>query len=345
MGTFANPVTLYDNSVNGPSVETALRLMRSNQRAIMELPGALPAERCEIQGELISDGFITPTRSDIIVTLPENYASTSAVIKSINNSYRNENNVDEFLHEGMIISLRSEFSEYNISVVSSTANGGILLKSAESITLSEKYPLKLKLVSLAGSGYRWEECAESGVHSGEWETVAGDLEVTGKVMSDGAVVQREIVYDPVPVVNITLSEDLEATSSTPYEIDLSDYQAKRVMVLLTCPTDTTSKNGYVQIYYKGFDEPSHTNNFTLTSTSNIRYHRIEFFEDCGLSDMQVMSSDGGAKATCYKPVFSTSAVDVHDRFIDKVAFYLTTSPKTFLAGTQIKVYVATYRTI
>lgn len=335
MGTFANPETLFDNSTNGPTVEQALQQMRDNQRAIMELEGAKPTEVCTISTTNINtNGTIYPSSAEVVVTLPENTNSLSAVLTDISPSYERTTGVYEVLHDGMVVSLKSEFSSYQIELVSSET---LKLKTAERITLSHLYPLKLKLVLGNNGDYYWEEVPNAGTHSGDITSISGDLDVSGKIRSNGALLEKKLVFDSTPVYDVTLAEN----TTTPFT--LTDTQLggnfKNVEIYIN-GTITNEKllipvRAYVDANNATFAEAQ----FTANSGSRINC-KVSFLDILGRLNAFVIVSGYSSYSGNVTGYAGDNAQFIGEKHIVKLEIYSIGVPQTIPAGTRITIYAA-----
>lgn len=340
MGLFANPETLFDNSTNGPTVEQALQQMRDNQRAIMELEGAKPTEVCTISTTNINtNGTIYPSCAEVVVTLPENTDSLSAVLTDVSPSYERTTGVYEMLHDGMVVSLKSEFNSYQIELVSSET---LRLKTAERITLSHLYPLKLKLVLGNNGDYYWEEVPSAGTHSGDITSIAGDLDVSGKIRSNGALLEKKLAFDSTPVYDVTLAGDITIQDSQHnYEIVL-ETPARAVFCFIKSVKNTTADANYAGYFRCVYDDETEINvstsnvvsktyDMTTSIIFNTIYNLGTAIASCGREDQFGFGSSIGI-TTQSKLVSDTAK-------IEKLHIWLT-GVHILKAGSQITIYAA-----
>ena len=352
MGTFANPETLFDNSTNGPTVEQALQQMRDNQRAIMELEGAKPTEVCTISTTNINtNGTIYPSSAEVVVTLPENTNSLSAVLTDISPSYERTTGVYEMLHDGMVVSLKSEFNSYRIELVSSET---LRLKTAERITLSHLYPLKLKLVLGNNGDYYWEEVPNAGTHSGDITSISGNLVVSGDIISNGVTLGRRMQFESTPFYTATLAEKIEnVNDSNSYKIELSDYVQNKVKAFIlhvTFPAYTqsgTTGSLRVRVHYTkedGTDEYTavgQANNILSTGT---RYFIAYNSPYMGLIDVFCVVGNfngaGGVSLMMKSNSYQPRLLDMNQYFLKGIDIYFNSDNIPFPKGTVIEFYVA-----
>ena len=138
MGRFAED-SVYSNAPS-PTTGAGLAILASNQRAILELPGAQAPQLVTI-----ADGAITPPGAFLRVDTEGQAAADDLTIINVTI------NDTESLHDGMIVYLQAADSGRVVTIKNTASAGGITTYDGQDTTLSTDSWLQLQLQAVSGN--------------------------------------------------------------------------------------------------------------------------------------------------------------------------------------------------
>lgn len=192
MGRFAED-SVYSNAPS-PTTGAGLAILASNQRAILELPGAQAPQLVTI-----ADGAITPTGAFLRVDTEGQAAADDLTIINVTISDT------ESLHDGMIVYLQAADSGRVVTIKNTASAGGITTYDGQDTTLSTDSWLQLQL-----QGGNWVEMynqrtgADVPVGSIIWS--ANATVPAGYLLCNGASVGRDTYPELFAAIGTTYGE-------------------------------------------------------------------------------------------------------------------------------------------
>lgn len=169
MGKFAD-VSVYSNDPS-PTTGNGLAILRDNQRAILELPGALPPQYVSILDDALT--LTAPASAYLVVDTEGGAAGDNLVV--INSVLGPE----DILHDGMILHLRAADPARVVTVQNSGPVNGILTLDGRNVQLSPNTWLALQLrtgVWHEVGNVRLEQAASA---LGQYVTLSGAQTISG----------------------------------------------------------------------------------------------------------------------------------------------------------------------